>query len=352
MAEDYYTTLNVDRNATSDQLKKSYRKLAIKWHPDKNKGDSSAEEKFKKISEAYDILSDDTKRSQYDQFGHAAFNQQRQSNRPHDPFDIFNSFFGQGARVNPNSNFFTREGNGRSSENSVGSNLKIDVEVSLEDIIKEKKINLSYNRQDKCNPCGGNGQTSSSSIQPCHVCGGRGVVYRQLGPMQMEQPCPSCKGGGSIIKNPCRSCSGSGVNNKKMNTSINVPVGSHTGIKLRLTDLGNYDKGGYGDLYAYIFVKQHELYERDSDDVIRKLELPFEDIILGTTQIIDSLHGSVKIKIPRLSKPDSVLRISDYGIPNMSTHKKGDMFVVLNSKFPSNLTDEQVSILELYKKSK
>ena len=299
MAEDYYTTLNLDRSATTEQIKKSYRKLAIKWHPDKNKGDANAEEKFKKISEAYDVLSDENKRRQYDQFGHTAFSQQSQGRGgfQHDPFDIFNSFFGGNAGASGgsgfNSSFFTRESNGRNTRNQVGSNLKIDVEVSLEDIIKDKKINLSFNRQDKCNSCKGTGQTNESSVQSCRVCGGNGRVYRQLGPMQMEQQCPSCGGQGTMISNPCRSCSGNGVTQKKINTSINVPMGSHSGVKLRLADLGNYDKGGYGDLYVYIFVKPHKLYDRDSDDVIKKLELSFEDMILGSTQTIDSLYGSV-----------------------------------------------------------
>jgi molecular chaperone DnaJ len=352
MAEDYYNILNVTKSASPGDLKKAYRKLAIKWHPDKNKGDSAAEEQFKKISEAYDILSNPNKRAQYDQFGHSAFQQPTGHNQGHDPFDIFNSFFGgSGARVNPGNNFFTREGNGRSQTNSVGSNLKIDIEVSLSDIIKEKVINLSFNRNDKCNSCEGTGQTSSSSNTTCHGCGGRGAVYRQMGVMQLEQPCPVCMGSGTIIKDPCNRCAGAGIFNKKMDTSVNIPIGAHSGTKLRLSKLGNYDKGGPGDLFVFIHIKPDKIYERDGDDVFRNIELNFADMILGSNQTIDSLYGQINVNIPANSQPDSILRVNSHGIPNMNTHKKGDMFLILKPEFPANLTTNQVKILELYRKA-
>ena len=214
--EDYYNILNVTKNSSSADIKKAYRKLAIKWHPDKNQGNAEAEEKFKQISEAYEVLSDDSKRAQYDQFGHAAFQQggghQHHGGFPggQDPFDMFNSFFNGGGGPNQGgfNGFFTRENGKRTRTKSVGSNLKLDVEVRLKDIIKEKSINLSYTRDDKCNPCGGTGQTEHSSHAQCGQCGGRGVLYRNMGIMQIEQPCNHCSGTGSIIRNPCGSCGG------------------------------------------------------------------------------------------------------------------------------------------------
>ena len=352
MSEDYYNLLNVSKSATSEELKKAYRKLAIKWHPDKNKGDQAAEETFKKISEAYDVLSDDTKRSQYDQFGHSAFSQNRQGPPPgHDPFDIFNSFFG-GARVNQGpGGFFTREGNGRNSKVR-GSDLKMEVELKLKDIIREKSIKISYNRNNQCKRCKGSGQTDGSSVTKCGVCGGRGAVYRNMGVMQIEQPCNRCKATGSIIRNPCGTCGGDGIVNEKVNTNVKIPVGSHAGTRLRVSGMGNYDKGGFGDLYVFILIRNDEVYDRDTDDVIRKLSIPFEDMLLGSELQVDSLYGNVKVRIPKLSQPENVLRIKEHGIPNMNTHKKGDMYLVLHPEFPTKLSDSQISVLELYKKTK
>ena len=352
MEEDYYSILNSKRSDSQDSIKKNYRKLAVKWHPDKNKGNPDAEEKFKKISEAYDVLSNETKRSQYDQFGHSAFKQNSGGGGNHDPFDIFNSFFG--GRVNRGGqgfdNFFTRENGQR--QKPTGSNLKMDVSVSLKDITKEKSINLSYTRNDQCDSCSGTGKTMNSSIATCGQCGGRGSIYRQMGVMQIEQPCNFCNGTGTVTKNPCGSCGGHGIKSKKMQTNIKIPVGSQNGTRLRVSGMGNYDKGGYGDLYVFISVKNDKLYERDGDDIIRKLQIPFEDMILGNELTIDSLYGSVKVKIPSMSKPDSVLRINEHGIPNMNTHRKGDMYLVINPELPKKLTEEQLSIIRLYKKSK
>jgi len=356
MSEDYYSILNVSKSATSDELKKAYRKLAIKWHPDKNKDNPSAEAEFKKITEAYEVLSDSTKRSQYDQLGHRSFKEHSQGGGrgtggfQHDPFDFFNSFFGGNAH-NSNS-FFTREGNGRTSQGrKSGSNLKIDIEVSLEDLIREKEVNLSYDRNDKCKSCSGTGKTNSSSIVSCGVCGGRGAVYRQMGPMQMEQICHACNGEGTTVKNPCNPCSGHGYIHNKMKTSVNIPVGCHSGVKLRLSNLGNYDKGGYGDLYVFVHVKTHSTYDRDGDDLIRNLKVEFYDMILGTSLKIDTLYGNINLKIPSNSKPDAVLKVNSHGVPNMNTHKKGDMFCVLKPNFPESISSDQIQLLQLYKKS-
>ena len=359
MSEDYYNLLNVSKSASADEIKKSYRKLAIKWHPDKNKGDANAEEKFKKISEAYDVLSDESKRQSYDQFGHDAFQSGRGGHGGfhggNDPFDMFNSFFGGGGG-NSNSSgfdgFFTRENGRRARKKNPGSNLKLDIEVTLLDITREKNINLSYTRNDRCNMCDGTGNTSSSTTASCGSCGGRGSVYRSMGIMQIEQPCGVCGGSGTIIKNPCNRCVGSGIKSKKINTSIKIPIGCHNGLKLRVSGMGNYDKGGFGDLYVFVHVKSEEEYDRDGDDLYRKLSIDFEDMILGKVLELDSLYGNVKVKIPKFSKPDQVLKVKDFGIPNMNTHNKGDMFLVLSPKLPNELSSEQEKILELFRNSK
>ena len=305
------------------------------------------------------MLSDDAKRAQYDQFGHAAF-QQGGGSRPgggfpgggQDPFDMFDQFFGGGGGgPNPGgfNGFFTRENGRRTSKKVVGSNLKMDVEVKLQDITKEKSVNLSYTRNDRCDPCNGTGQTSNSTHSQCGHCGGRGVMYRNMGIMQIEQQCGYCNGSGTVIKNPCGTCRGTGISSKKAHATVKIPMGSHSGIKLRVSGMGNYDKAGYGDLYVFIHVLNDEMYERDGDDIIKKLKVNFYDLMLGTELKVESLYGDVKIKVPKMSKPEQILKVKDFGVPNMSSHRKGDMFLILSPEFPESITDEQRSLLETYK---
>ncbi len=356
--EDYYNILSVSKNASQDEIKKAYRKLAIKWHPDKNKGDAAAEEKFKQISEAYDVLSNQDKRAKYDQFGHSAFTQQggRSGGFDQDPFDIFNSFFGGGSRVNPGQsgfdNFFTSDNKRRSS--SEGSNLKIDIEVSLKQITKDFEHNLTYVRNGICNSCSGSGETKNSSLQVCGQCGGAGVVYRRMGPMQMEQTCPTCNGSGNILKNPCGFCQGSGIKEERINTTIKIPKGCHTGVKLRMSEMGNYGgrNGNFGDLFAVIYVRKDPKFEREGNDLFCEEQVDFYDMILGSNKTIDSLYGKVNYKIPPNLQPGSTLRIQQYGMPNMrSDNSKGDLYVVIQPKFPKKLNAEQKSILELFRKA-
>lgn len=360
MNKDFYTLLGISKTASKDEIKKAYRKLAVKWHPDKNKGDSDAEEKFKQISEAYDVLSDENKRSQYDQFGHDAFTQSNTAGNngfQQDPFDIFNSFFGNGARVNPgsgfNNNFFTRENGGSKQNNRGGANLKINLEVQLKDIVNDINHTLSYTRDGMCKVCNGTGETNDSFYKSCSTCGGRGVLYQRIGPMQMEQPCGVCGGSGSVLQNGCQPCSGTGIQTEKINTKIKIPKGSHTGVKLRVTGQGNYNKdGGFGDLYVIIQVRRDPYFERDGDDLICTEEINFYDMILGTKKVINSVHGKVNVNIPQHTQPESVLRVSNYGLPSIRDNDtKGDLFVIVKPKFPKKTSVEQRSILDLFKKT-
>ena len=366
MSEDYYNILNVSRSATPEEIKKAYRKLAIKWHPDKNKDNPDAEEKFKKISEAYDVLSNESKKQQYDQFGHDAFTQQGQGGHPggagfhhqgFDPFDMFDSFFDQrrGGRTNHggSSHFYTSDNQSR--QNFTGSNLAHEVELTLKDIIKDKTLNISFTRNGLCEPCEGTGETANSSLKPCTQCGGHGSVYRQMGPMQIQQTCPTCGGSGHILNNPCNPCKGSGVKQERVKTSIKIPKGCPDGTKLRVTDMGNYGgrQGSFGDLFVIVHIKKDEYFERDGNDLICHEHIPFYDMIIGTNITIDSLYGGVNLKIPQNTQPDSVLRIKDYGLPNMrSENAKGDLYVIVKPEFPKTLSVEEKSILELYKKTK
>lgn len=352
MSEDYYSILKVSRNANADEIKKAYRRLAIKWHPDKNQGDSSAEEMFKKISEAYDVLSDEEKRSRYDAIGHDAYNSSGRGNTGgfhSDPFDVFNSFFGGGGR-GPFSDFFG--GRNERQQKSSGSNLQINISVTLHDVIFGKETHIKYNRDEKCNQCRGTGATPHTQVDSCGTCRGQGVVYRQMGVMQIQQPCPSCGGTGQYITNPCKQCVGSGIEKVTNNVKIKIPKGAISGTKLRVSGGGNSDKlGNYGDLYVVIVVQDEGEIERNGDDLIIKHSLDFYDLILGTTQKIKTPHGTVNLTIPPYSKNETILKIKEHGVPSMVNGQLGDFYVILTAEFPKTLTEEQTSILKLFKKS-
>jgi molecular chaperone DnaJ len=354
MKEDYYTLLGVSKSATPEELKKAYRKLAIKWHPDKNKDDAAAEEKFKQISEAYEVLSDETKRNKYDQFGHAAFDQSAsgQGGYHSNPFDIFNSFFGGGTGTGHGtfSDFF----GGSSSRSSQGESLRFDMEVSLKEIIHGISKEIKYDRDVACSQCKGTGETPHTQKIRCSQCNGNGAVYRQMGVMQIQQPCPACSGSGQNIINPCGRCTGRGVTPSTTKVKIKIPKGAHTGTKLKISKGGNESKEDHsrpGDLYVIVHVKQDSYFKREGDDLICENKISFYDAILGTKTTIPSLHGKVNINIPTTTQPDAVLKVTGHGIPNMRTHQAGDLYVIVKVVLPEKLSSEQKSILELYKKT-
>ena len=354
MKTDYYNILNVSKTASQDEIKKAYRKLAIKWHPDKNKNNLEAEEKFKEISEAYDVLSNEQKRTTYDQFGHDVANNAN-GDFHSDPFDIFNSFF-SGARVNPSSGFdgfFTRHGNANRKRKPVGEHLQMTVVVELKDLINDINKTISFTRQGKCTSCNGNGTTDLNSFTMCSTCGGHGVVLQRIGPMQIQQPCSVCGGEGSVLKNPCNTCSGQGTYQEKIKTNIKIPKGCHSGVRLRVSEYGNYIKDGkFGDLYVEVDVKKDKMFDREGNDIVMMLGVDFHDMILGCNKQINSIRGKVNIKIPPNSQPKAILKLEKHGLPDMRESRLlGNMFVVLNPVFPKEISNEQKSILELYKKS-
>lgn len=352
MKEDYYTLLGVSKTASANELKKAYRKLAIKWHPDKNKDDSTAEEKFKQISEAYEVLSDETKRAQYDQFGHQAFEQGGRDGGFHsNPFDIFNSFFGGGGG-GIFSDFFGGNSDPQVAQGRPGASLRFDMQVTLDDIIRGVSRDIKYNKEDKCKSCKGTGKTSHTQTIKCTQCDGHGQVIRQMGIMQMQQICPSCSGEGYNIVNPCLSCNGHGVVATTTKVKIKIPKGSHTGTKLKIAGGGNQSKSGpAGDLYVIIRIKNHEYFNREGDDLICEEQINFYDIILGTKLTIPSLHGKVNINVPVNTQPDAILKVKAHGVPNLRTTQLGDLYVIVKVVLPKELSSEQKSILELYKKT-
>ena len=349
MKEDYYTLLGVDKSVSPTELKKAYRKLAIQWHPDKNKDDPSAEEKFKQISEAYEVLSDETKRNKYDQYGHNAFTQGAPGSGFHsNPFDIFNSFFSGGG----GGAFSDIFGGAPRQSSHRGESLRFDIEVSLKDIIKGLTKEIRYSKEKNCTGCDGSGKTTHTQTITCDQCNGQGAVYRQMGVMQIQQPCPSCSGTGRTIINPCGSCRGQGSVTSSSNVKIKIPKGSHTGTKSKVAKGGNDCPSGVpGDLYVIVYVKDDEYFDRQGDDLICEEKLNFYDMVLGTKLTIPSLHGKVNINVPPNTQPDAILKVQTHGTPNMRTGRNGDLYVVTKVQLPNKTTKEQIAILELYKKT-
>tara|TARA_A100001037_G_scaffold160116_1_gene144300 strand:+ start:28389 stop:29444 length:1056 start_codon:yes stop_codon:yes gene_type:complete len=351
MKDDYYDLLGVAKSATQEELKKAYRKLAIKWHPDKNKDNPDAEEKFKKISEAYEILSDEDKRSKYDQFGHSAFsgNSGGHGGFHSNPFDIFNSFFG-GSAGGTFSSFF---GNDQGQQTKKSASLQVAIEVPLKNLVNETERELKYNKHIHCKSCNGSGETSQTTTSVCPQCNGKGAVFRQMGIMQVQQQCPKCSGTGQTITNPCQPCKGRGVVQDRINIKIKIPKGAHTGTRLKIANAGNAIKGGVsGDLYVTIHVIDDPKFSRQGDDIFSEEFVDFIDMILGTKKTIQSIRGNVNITIPSLTQSDAILNVKSQGLPNLRTNHIGDMYVTLRTKIPKTLSHEQKSILELYKKSK
>ena len=343
--EDYYNILEIKRDATSDEIKKKYRTLAVKFHPDKNKGDPNAENKFKQISEAYSVLSDPDKRKQYDMFG--TVDGVPMSTNSFNPFDMFSSFFNEGD--SNFDNFYTSDGR---RKKQVGSNLKISIEVNLSELVKDTEKNISLRREGKCKTCNGTGETKESQRTQCQNCGGQGIFFRRMGPMQIRESCSVCSGTGQLIKNPCNVCHSHGIVEETISTSINIPAGSDTGMTLRIRDLGNYTKKGkYGDLFVEIRVKQSNLFDRQNDDLFCEKEIPFYDMMLGSNFELETFYDRININIPELSTSNNVIKVKGLGMPNVRTRNKGDIYIKIVPKFPNKLTQEQKEILSLYKKS-
>ena len=330
---DYYEVLGVDRSATKEHLKKSYRKLAMKYHPDRNQGDAKADEKFKELSEAYEILSDDQKRQAYDQFGHQGVNSsfnnaQSAAEGFSDIFgDIFSDIFGGSA--------------GRSSRNRRGSDLSYSLEVSLEDAVAGKKINLDIPSTQRCD----------GHWQVCSHCQGQGVIRAQQGFFSMQQTCPHCQGEGEIHDPSCNKCGGSGYIKENKTLSLNIPQGVDTGDRIRLSGEGDSGKSGNGDLYIEINVKSHEIFERDGKHLYCEVPIDFVDASLGAEIEVPTLEGKVKFKIPEGTQSHKLFRLNGKGIKPLRGGSKGDILVRVLVEVPIKLNSDQKNLLEQFKKS-
>jgi molecular chaperone DnaJ len=357
---DYYDILGVSKGASEDEVKKAYRKMAIKYHPDKNPGDKEAEEKFKEAAEAYEVLSKPEKRQRYDQFGHAA-NAQSPNGGGYggggmDMDDIFSQFgdiFGGGG--SPFESFFgggRQSGSGGGRRVARGTNLRIKVKLTLEEIANGAEKKIKVNKQVVCKTCDGTGAKDKSAFSTCKTCGGSGAVRRVtntiLGQMQTTSTCPTCNGEGSVITSKCNVCHGDGVVRGEETISINIPAGVSEGMQLSMSGKGNAaPRGGVpGDLIILIEEVPHETLKRDGNNIIYDLHISFVDAAIGTSVEVPTIDGKAKIKIEPGTQGGKILRLKGKGVPEVNSYHRGDQLVHINIWTPKALSREEREMLE------
>ena len=346
---DYYDVLGINKSASPDQIKSAYRKLAVKHHPDKNKGDKASEEKFKEASEAYHILSNTERKQNYDNFGHAAFENGGGGRGGFGNFDfssnfsdIFEDFFGEGF------------GGGRKSRksNNRGSDLRYDLSISLNEAFSGKKQDIKFSTSEKCDICKGSGSKPGHSPSTCSMCGGQGQVRSSQGFFTVQQTCPQCGGSGEQITHPCTSCGGQGKKQASKRLSVTIPKGVDDGTRIRLAGKGEAGSrgAGSGDLYLFINVYSHDLFKRSDENLYFECPISIADAALGTTIEIPTIDGGkAKIKIPAGTQSGKQLRLKGKGMPYIRGSGYGDLYVQLNTEVPISLNKEQKELLEKFR---
>ena len=360
---DYYEILGVSKDASADDIKKAYRKLAMQYHPDRNPGDKSAEEKFKELGEAYEVLSDAEKRKIYDQFGHAGVSGQFAGAHSgggfsgfgsFDPFEIFERAFG-GEGLGGGSIFEGLFGGfGSRSRTSGGaergSDLRYRLNLTLEEAAKgvKKKINLT--KRNPCSVCNGTGSSDPSKKITCPHCGGRGQIRTSQGFFSISRTCEQCGGTGTIIRDPCKHCGGSGTERTKKMISLNIPAGVDTGSQLKITGEGEAGpRGGpSGNLYVVIEVEPHPIFDRHGDDLLCEVPITFTTAALGGSVQVPTLDGKVSLKIPAGTQSGKIFRLRGKGIPNLHGYGQGDLHVRIIVETPQKLTKEQRELLKRF----
>ena len=346
---DYYEVLGVNKSASADQIKSAYRKLAVKHHPDKNKGDKAAEEKFKEASEAYHVLSNSERKQNYDNFGHAAFENGGGGRGGFGNFDfsnhfsdIFEDFFGEGF------------GGGRRSRrsNNRGSDLRYDLSISLEEAFSGKKQDIKFSTSEKCDTCSGTGSKPGHQAGACSMCGGHGQVRSSQGFFTVQQTCPQCAGAGEEITHPCSSCNGQGKKQASKRLSVTIPKGVDDGTRIRLSGKGEAGSrgGGSGDLYLFINVHSHDLFKRSDENLFFECPVSIADAALGTSIEIPTIDGGkAKIKIPAGTQSGKQFRLRGKGMPYMRGNDFGDLYVQVTTEVPISLNKEQKELLEKFR---
>jgi len=349
---DYYEVLGVDRNIGEEDLKRAYRKLAVKYHPDKNPGDHEAEEKFKELGEAYEALSDPNKRAAYDRYGHADFQNGMGGGGGgfHDPFDLFREVFSGAGGGGVFEQFFGGGGGVDSSGRQRGSDLRYDLQITLEEAAKGCEKEIEIRKLDACEPCSGSGAQKGSKAVTCPTCRGRGQVVASRGFFQVAQTCPACHGSGRIIEKPCTSCQGEGRVEKTSRVKIKIPAGIDSDSRLRSTGGGEAGLrgGASGDLYVVVHIKEHEVFTRNGMDLACEVPIPFTTAALGGEIRVPTLDGAVSLKIPAGTQSGSTFRIRGLGMPALQGLAKGDILTYVQVEVPTRLDSAQREALERF----
>ncbi len=353
MAEkNYYKILGVNKDASADDIKKAFRKLALKHHPDKNQGNKESEKKFKEINEAYEILKDDQKRAAYDKYGSAGFQNSgggfhSQAGGFEDFADVFGDIFGDFMGRGSSSPKQQRENQFR------GSDLRYNTEITLENAYKGLNRNIKFRTAVKCDECDGKGTKAKTGITTCNTCHGSGKVRYQQGFFMIEKVCTSCSGSGVMIKDPCKTCKGEGRYEKEKNLSIHIPKGIDNGAKIRVSGEGEAGvrDAASGDLYIHISVKPHEFYQRDNANLHCSVPIKMTTAVLGGYIEIPTIDGNIaKINVPAGTQFGTKLRMQNKGMPIMNSSRNGDIYVNVNVELPIKVTSKQKELLEEFGK--
>lgn len=354
MAEkrDYYEVLGLQKGASDEEIKKAYRKLAKKYHPDLNPGDKAAEQNFKEVNEAYEVLSDSTKKSRYDQYGHAGVDPNFGAGGGGfggfdgadfgDIGDIFSSFFGGGSASS------------RRNAPQRGSDIEVRVTIGFEEAAFGCKKSISYSRIDKCTVCGGSGAEKGHSPETCTACGGTGQIRVQtrtpFGVMQQTRPCTTCGGKGTVIKNPCKECSGSGLVKRSMKADVNIPAGINDGQTIKRADYGHAGRNGgpYGDLFITVAVRKHEIFERNNYDIYCEVPVSYAEAALGAKIHVPTLEGDYEYDMPEGTQTGTSFTVKNKGIQYLNGKGRGNLIFTVVVEVPKNLSQKQKDLLKQF----
>lgn len=359
---DYYETLGVTKDASQEEIKKAYRKQALKYHPDRNPGDADAEKRFKDIAESYEVLSDEKKRQMYDRHGKAGLGAGMAGGGPgyetmeealrtfmgafggQGADSIFENFFGGG-------DFGGARGAGGRMQARQGSSKRVNITISFEEAAKGIDKELVITNYVTCKTCNGRGAATAEGIKKCTRCGGAGQIFEQRGFFSMSMPCPQCHGEGQVITDPCKSCNGQGVVKEKQHVKVHIPAGVDSGMRLKMSGYGDAGQGGGppGDLYVFITVEPHGIFEREGNDILLDLPISFTEAALGSKKEVPSLFSHIcRITIPEATQNGKVFRVKGEGFPNVHGQGRGDLLVKIFVETPSKLSDKQKELLQQF----